>query len=55
MKLKEKFIVESYFCEPDVLQGKMNKYFNDGYYPKEIKLKPYQSVVEGFIIYELQG
>jgi hypothetical protein len=52
--LKDKFIVERYFCKSDKLQESMNKHFNDGYYPKEIKVSPYQDEVEGFIIYELK-
>lgn len=52
--LKDKFIVERYFCMSDKLQESMNAHFNNGYYPKEIKLVPYQDMVEGFIIYELK-
>ncbi len=52
--MKDRFIVDSYFCKADKLQESMNKRFEEGYYPKEIKLNPYQDQVEGFIIYELQ-
>lgn len=52
--LKDKFIVENYFCSTSKLQENMNKHFKNGYYPKEIKVNPYQDVVEGFIIYELK-
>ncbi|WP_374724112.1 hypothetical protein [Calidifontibacillus erzurumensis] len=52
--MKEKFIVDRYFCNTSELQKSMNKRFEEGYYPKEIKLDPYQDKVEGFVIYELQ-
>ena len=52
--LKDKFVVESYFCKSEKLQESMNERFKDGYYPKEIKVSPYQDKVEGFIIYELK-
>ena len=51
----EKFRVEPYFCESTLLEQSMNEYYSHGYYPKEIKLQPYQDKVEGFIIYELIG
>ncbi|WP_226035684.1 hypothetical protein [Aquibacillus saliphilus] len=49
-----KFIVENYFCNPEKLEEKMNEHFKNQYYPKEIKLNPYQDKIEGFIIYELK-
>lgn len=52
--MKDKFIVESYFCNSEKLQESMNERFKDGYYPKEIKVNPYQNMVEGFIIFELK-
>ena len=51
--MENKFIVESYFCNSETLTKKMNERYADGYYPKEIKVIPYQDKVEGFIIYEL--
>jgi hypothetical protein len=53
-RLKDKFVVDSYFGKANKLQESMNKRFSEGYYPKEIKLSPYQDMVEGFIIYELR-
>lgn len=53
--MKERFLVEHYFCEAEELQVSMNKRFEDGYYPKEIKLEPYQNQAIGFIIYELSN
>lgn len=50
----KKFIVKSYFCKSDALTIEMNNMFENGYYPKDIKLSPYQDMVEGFIIYELE-
>lgn len=52
--MKEKFIVERYFCKSDGLQESMNIHFKCGYHPKEIKLSYYQNIIEGFIIYELK-
>ncbi|MFD1736274.1 hypothetical protein ACFSCX_06805 [Bacillus salitolerans] len=52
--MKEKFIVKSYWCKADKLQESMNEHYKNGYYPKEIKMNPYQDEVEGFIIYELK-
>ena len=51
--MENKFIVESYFCNSETLTKKMNERYAGGYYPKEIKVSPYQGKVEGFIIYEL--
>lgn len=53
--MKSKFRVEPYFCESIILDQSMNDFYKRGYYPKEIKLQPYQDKVEGFIIYELIG
>jgi len=50
---KEKFIVESYFHHDNEVQEIMNKHYENGYYPKEIQLEPYQNEVIGFVIYEL--
>lgn len=52
--LKDRFIVDDYFCRAEDLQTSMNKRFEDGYYPKEIQLEAYQDKTIGFIIYELQ-
>lgn len=52
--LEEKFIVKSYFCEADDIQKSMNEHYKNGYYPKEIKMNPFQDRVEGFIVYELK-
>lgn len=52
--MKDKFIVENYFGKTENLQERMNELFAKGYYPKEIKVEPYQGLVEGFIIYELK-
>lgn len=51
--MREKFIIDTYFCRADELQVSINERFKEGYYPKEIQLTPYQGRVEGFIIYEL--
>lgn len=51
--MKEKFKVQHYSCRAEELQESMNKHLEDGYYPKEIQLEPYQDLVIGFIIYEL--
>lgn len=51
--MKDKFIVDNYFCKPNELQESMNEHSRNGYRPKEIKVTPYQDRVEGFIIYEL--
>jgi hypothetical protein len=52
--MRDKFIVENYSCDPNRLQVDMNRHFEKCYYPKEIKLEPYQDQVMGFIIYELK-
>lgn len=52
--MMDRFIVEHYFCNSKTLSQRMNQLFEKGYYPKEIKLEPYQNKIEGFIIYELK-
>ncbi|WHY82987.1 hypothetical protein QNH23_06325 [Siminovitchia fortis] len=52
--MKQKFKVESYFCDARTLENKMNEQYEKGYYPKQIKVEHYQNSVEGFIIYELE-
>lgn len=51
--MKGKFKVESYFCNDKTLENRMNELNEKGYYPKQIRVEPYQNSVEGFIIYEL--
>lgn len=52
-KMDKKFKVERYFCERQKLEESLNEFYKAGYYPKEIKIEPYQNKVEGIIIYEL--
>ncbi len=52
--MKEKFIVQHYFCNSETLTKEMNRMYEKNYYPKEILLKPYQDRIEGFVIYELK-
>lgn len=51
--MDKKFKVEHYFCEKQKLEESLNEFYKAGYYPKEIKVEPYQNKVEGIIIYEL--
>lgn len=54
--MKDKFIVKRYdMTLAEDLQKDMNKLYEKGYYPKEIKLDDYQNYVNATIIYELEG
>lgn len=52
--MREKFIVQHYFCDSETLTNEMNRMYEKNYYPKEIKLEPYQNKIMGFIIFELE-
>jgi hypothetical protein len=52
--LNEKFVVKNYWGKADEIQESMNEHYRNGYFPREIKLEPYQDEVHGFIIFELK-
>lgn len=51
----KKFIVRRYMGSPAEMQEDMNALYEEGYYPRKIKLDDYQNHVDGTIIYELDG
>ncbi|MFD1206671.1 hypothetical protein ACFQ38_16360 [Sporosarcina contaminans] len=53
--MTKKFLIRRYNCKPEEMEVDMNDLYNEGYYPKEIKLDDYQDMVDATVIYELEG
>lgn len=56
VKIMKKFIVKRYDMSlPGEMTKDMNEKYEEGYYPKEIKLDDYQNYVDATVIYEFRG
>lgn len=53
--MTKKFLIRRYYCKPEEMEVDMNDLYNEGYYPKEIKLDSHQDMVDATVVYELEG